>query len=141
MYEIELKFQVGATERAAVDAAVAGRTPAPRERLQAAYYDTAERALAEAGLALRMRREERRWVQTLKGAGDDGLTRGEHNVPVAAPAGAVPAVDPSLHADTPLGDRLFKVLRGARSPDLRCVFSTDIRRRKRTLRTRRGVVE
>jgi triphosphatase len=141
MHEIELKFQVGATERAAVDAAVAGRPPAPRERLQAAYYDTAERALAEAGLALRMRREERRWVQTLKGAGDDGLTRGEHNVPVVAPAGAVPAVDPSLHADTPLGDRLFKVLRGARSPDLRCVFSTDIRRRKRTLRMRRGVVE
>jgi len=141
MHEVELKFQVSATERAAVDAAVAGRTPGPRVRLQAAYYDTAERSLAEAGLALRMRREGRRWVQTLKGAGDDGLTRGEHNVPLLAGAGVVPAIDPSLHADTPIGKRLFDVLRNAPSPDLRCVFSTDIRRRSRVLRTPQGVVE
>ncbi|MBC8058121.1 MAG: CYTH domain-containing protein, partial [Rhizobiales bacterium] len=81
MKEIELKFQVPAGQRMAVEAAVAGRAPKPRMRLQAAYHDTPERTLAEAGLALRMRREGRQLVQTLKGAGDDGMTRAEHNVP------------------------------------------------------------
>src|SRR5438552_17777798 len=42
MREIELKFQVPPERRSAVDAAVAGRSPAPRTRLQAAYYDTVD---------------------------------------------------------------------------------------------------
>src|SRR5438105_13332093 len=89
MREIELKFQVPSERRAAVDAAVAGRTPAPRLRLQAAYFDTPQRTLAQAGLALRIRHEGRHWVQTLKGAGADGLTRAEHNV----------MLPPGRHAD------------------------------------------
>ncbi|TMH07639.1 MAG: CYTH domain-containing protein, partial [Betaproteobacteria bacterium] len=109
MHEIELKFQVAAVARAAVDSAVAGRTPRPREHLQAAYFDTADRALAAAGLALRVRHEGRRWVQTLKGPGGDGMTHAEHNVPLAPQAGVVPLADPALHADTPVGARLRAV--------------------------------
>jgi inorganic triphosphatase YgiF len=139
MQEIELKFQVPAAARAAVDKAVAGRESRPRERLQAAYYDTPERALAQAGLALRVRREGRRWVQTLKGSGDDGITRAEHNVALAVGAGQAPAVDPALHAATPVGQRLVALLESA--PALGCVFRTDIRRRKRVLRTPHGRVE
>jgi triphosphatase len=128
MHEIELKLQVPAAQRAAVDAAVAGRVPAPRVRLQAAYHDTAERTLATAGLALRLRREGRRWVQTLKGAGDDGLTRAEHNVPRGAGA-AMPAIAPELHAGTAVGVRLLALL----APDaaLQTLYRTDIRRRGR----------
>ena len=81
MTEIELKFQVPAESRAAVAAAVAGRAGAGQvQRLQAAYHDTAERALANAGVALRLRREGPRWVQTLKAIGGDAMTRLEHNV-------------------------------------------------------------
>jgi inorganic triphosphatase YgiF len=140
MHEIELKYQVPAARRAAVDAAVAGRTPAPRQRLQAVYFDTAGRDLAQAGLALRIRREGRRRVQTLKGAGDDGMTRLEHEVALPQ-AGDDAMADPALHAGTPCGDTLARVLGKADAPALLPVFRTDVRRRARRVRTRQGVVE
>lgn len=130
MQEIELKLQVPAAQRVAVEAAVAGRTPAPRVRLQAAYHDTAERTLALAGLALRLRREGRQWVQTLKGAGDDGLTRAEHNVPRGGGA-AMPVIEPQLHAGTPVGDRLIALLGSEAGTPLQTLYRTDIRRRTR----------
>ena len=49
-------------------------------RLQAVYADTAQQHLAAAGLALRLRKEGRAWVQTLKGRGDGLATRLEHEV-------------------------------------------------------------
>ena len=133
MDEIELKLQVPPARRAAVDAAVAGTAAGPRVRLQAAYHDSTGRTLAAAGLALRLRREGRLWVQTLKGAGDDGLTRAEHNVPRGS-AAAMPAIEPALHAGTKVGDRLLALL-GA-SPDLQTLYRTDIRRRIRALPVR-----
>jgi triphosphatase len=141
MREIELKFQVPTERRAAVDAAVAGRTPAPRVRLQAAYFDTPQRSLAEAGLALRIRREGRRWVQTLKGAGADGLTRAEHNVMLPPGPHADALADPQRHAGTEVGERLLDLLGRHEKAPLQCLFRTDIRRRTRALRTRQGMVE
>ncbi len=144
MQETELKFQVPASVRAAVAAAVAGRTPARRVRLQAAYVDTHARLLAEAGMALRVRREGRVWVQTLKGAGADGMTRFEHNVPLGAAeisGVAVPVADPSRHAGTPVGERLLALLARHPAEVLSVRFSTDLMRRTRLVRTRLGVVE
>lgn len=135
MHEIELKLQVPADQRAAVDAAVAGRAPAPQARLQAAYHDTPGRLLAGAGLALRLRREGRRWVQTLKGAGDDGMTRMEHNVPRDG-AAAMPPIAPELHAGTQVGDRLIVLLATQPAAALQTLYRTDIRRRARTLLVR-----
>ena len=150
MHEIELKFQVPKAQSAALDRAVAGRAPQPRVRLQAAYCDTAQRALAKARLALRVRREGRQWVQTLKGATDDGMTRLEHNVPIAG--SAMPSVDPSLHAGTPAGERLRAVLGelpgatdgsgdGAGHGGLGVRYRTDIHRRSRIQRNAHGRVE
>lgn len=138
MHEIELKFQVPAEARRAVQSAVAG-AGSRRTRLLAAYYDTPQRHLAQAGLALRLRKEGRRWVQTLKGAGEHAMQRLEHNVELAASAGQRPAVDPRRHAGTPAGERLFAVL-----PDgaqLQEQYGTDVVRTHRTVRTRRGTVE
>jgi len=161
MYEIEIKLQVPAAQRGAVDAAVAGRGAAPRMRLRAAYFDSPDRALANAGLALRLRREGRRWVQTLKGATDHGLTRHEHNV-ARGGAAPMPPVDPALHAGTPVGDRLLGLLEQARTQrpveasaasaasaassaapagSLTELYRTDILRRARALRTPHGRVE
>jgi inorganic triphosphatase YgiF len=140
MQEVELKFQVPPALRAAVDAAVAGRARAPRLRLQAAYFDTPSRLLASAGLALRLRREGRRWVQTLKGAGQDGMTRFEHEVELPPHPSAPQALDPRRHAGTEVGDRMIVLLETSGEP-LVSLYRTDIRRRSRRLRTRHGVVE
>lgn len=119
MPEIELKFQVAAGRRAAVRAQF-GRTAAARaQRLRAVYVDTPQGALAAAALALRVRHEGGGWVQTLKGAGADLMTRHEHEVPRPGPAARPPQVEPSLHAGTEVGERLVAVLgaAGERSPD------------------------
>lgn len=141
MEEIEIKLQVPAARRAAVLKEVAGRTAAAPLRLRAAYFDTPDRALARAGMAFRLRREGRRWVQTLKGAGADGITRFEHEVARPGSTALLPAPDPTLHAGTAGGDRLQALLAGASDATLACTYRTDIRRVRRTLRTREGSVE
>ncbi len=130
MTEIELKFQVPAARRAAVTRAVATRS-AQRVQLRAQYYDSADRCLAQAQMALRVRKEGRRWVQTLKGAGDGMWQRLEHEVVLAVPAGTVPAADPALHDGTPAGDALRRVLGEAQ---LVPTYGTEVRRTRRLLR-------
>ena len=142
MHEVELKLQVPGNARSAVDKAVAGRTPARRMRLQAAYADTPAALLARHSLALRVRREGRNWVQTLKGAGDDALTRFEHNVRVvASPAGQAPNIDPALHRGTAVGDRLLALLGHDGPATLAVRYGTDVLRRTRLLRSAGAQVE
>ena len=140
MTEIELKFQVPAESRAAVAAAVAGRGATARTlRLQAAYFDSADGRLAAAGVALRLRREGARWVQTLKAAGEDAMTRLEHNVPRRERTAAVPLPDPALHAGTPAGERLAALL--GEGCELACRYRTDIRRTLRSVRRPGALLE
>lgn len=141
--EVELKFQVPPGRRARVAAEVTGPGDAARRvRLQAAYFDTADHALAAAGMALRVRREGRQWVQTLKGAGDDGWTRDEHECALAPGEvdPAAPRADPRRHAGTAIGERLLALL-DVRAIGLVCHYHTDIRRTLRLLRSRHGTVE
>lgn len=89
--EIELKLAL-----APEDAARLARSPvlasATRSKPQtrsvySVYYDTPERDLARRGMALRLRKVGRRWIQTLKTAGKSsaGLhARGEYEAPAAA---------------------------------------------------------
>ena len=51
-----------------------------RRSLAAMYLDTPDRRLAQQGIAWRLRREGRRWVQTLKAGGANALERFEHEV-------------------------------------------------------------
>lgn len=140
MTEIELRFQIPASPLAAVRRWVAGsaQSPATEERLQAIYFDTPDRDLARAGFALRLRREGEVWVQTLKGAAPDGMTRLEHNV---ALGDATPALDVARHADHPAGQALQALVDTLPADALQALFRTDITRLSRTLRTRHGVVE
>lgn len=145
MREIELKLQVSAAARAGVGRAVA-EPGASRTRLQAIYFDTADGRLAAAGLALRLRKEGRRWVQTLKVGSAHGLERGEHNVPLTVVAGRTPAVDPARHHGTPPGEALAAALAPRKgehegAPPLQARYRTDIQRCHRRQRTRRGTVE
>lgn len=137
MVEIELKFQVPRTRSAALRRALATAT-ARRVALRARYFDTDTRALACAGLALRVRREGRAWVQALKGGGDGIWQRVEHEVEVAAPARAAPPADPALFDGTPAGEMLREVLAGA---VLQPTYATQVTRLKRTVRTPGCVAE
>lgn len=140
MTEIELRFQIPESQWPAVRRWVVGtaRSAAAEERLQAAYFDTAERDLARAGFALRLRREGEVWVQTLKGAAPDGMTRLEHNVPLGA---ETPTLDVQRHADHPAGQALLQLLATLPEGALQALFRTDITRLTRPLRTRYGLVE
>lgn len=82
--EIEFKFCIPPERLAAVKAA-ARRGASTAMRLEARYFDTPDGALASRGIAFRLRREGKQWMQTVKAMGDGPLDREEHNVPVGAP--------------------------------------------------------
>ena len=132
MPEIELKLQVAAARRAAVRAQLGRAAAARPQRLRAVYVDTPRGALAAAGLALRVRHEGAGWVQTLKGAGADLLTRHEHEVARPGAPARPPRVDPGLHRGTEVGDRLLALLDAARERDpgemLEPRYATDVTR-------------
>lgn len=129
MVETELKFQVPDAARAALQRAVATPT-AQTLRLRARYFDTADRRLAAAGLALRLRQEGRVWVQTLKGGGASLSQRMEHEVRL--PVGPA-SLDLRRHDGTPAGTTLREALGNDHAP-LQAVFETDVRRTHRVLR-------
>ncbi len=130
--EIELKLSIGTD-----DARRLGRLPSIRQtvrgrtrtqRLYSVYYDTPGFELRRDGVALRLRRDGKRWTQTLKSAGEvaGGLhLRQELDTPVpaqilnhlalAASAASAVFTDPALRAQ------------------LHPVFTTDFRRTVRDL--------
>ncbi len=144
--ETELKFQVPRGQRGALRAAVATAS-ARTTRLQAVYADTAGSHLAAASLALRLRKEGRVWVQTLKGRGDGVASRFEHEVVLPRVQGmpglpglpGPPTLDASLHDGTALAPVLQRALGtgGALLP----VYRTDIQRLHRRLRFQGAVIE
>jgi triphosphatase len=139
--EFELKFQVDPRRRAAVEAALHGQAAA-RMRMQAHYYDTAERLLSRHGIALRLRNEGRAWVQTLKAPGEDAVQRLEDNVPVPGRWGeAGPDLDPRRHDGTPAGAALNDVLRDAGEVRLERVVSSDVWRRSAEIHAGDGSFE
>jgi inorganic triphosphatase YgiF len=100
------------------------RGPSRKARLLSTYYDTDDSILAAAGIALRVRRDGRRWIQTIKGPPDasraGGMTaRAEFEWPVT---GAAP--DPLRFAMTPFRRTLGK----AEKRGIRPRFTTDITR-------------
>lgn len=139
--EIELKLHVPPEKWRAVETFVRGRgAGAEVLDLHAAYFDTPDGRLAAQRMAWRVRRENDRWVQTLKGhvADDDGMTRHEHEVAVTRTAARRP--DPARHAGTAIGERLLALLADTeQQPTER--FHTEITRLARTARTTGGTVQ
>ncbi len=134
--EFELKLAVPSDARMALRAAFLLPRTRPRMlRLQARYFDTPDRALARAGMALRVRREGRRWIQTLKTAGRGEVGRMEFDVP--RPDGSI---DLAALSGTPAAGPVGEALRSF-DPALALRFETSIRRWVRRQRVRGGVVE
>lgn len=137
MDEVELKLQVPAESLSAVVARLRA-LGARSTRLKTAYFDTPDGALAQNGIAWRVRRQGRQWIQTLKSG--EGLVRDEHEVLLPGRAEEWPAPDMDRHAGTASGIRLAKILSAADAPAIER-FRTDFSRLSAPLRTRRGWVE
>ena len=131
MTEFELKFEVSPKNLKSVAAAML-KGKVIRQRLQASYFDTADGALAAHGIAVRLRKEGKRWVQTAKGSTTDLLLRLEHNAALPAQrAGVVPALDLARHHGTPIGNAIDQAL-GLKAndlfPKLKLLYGTDVQR-------------
>ncbi len=126
--EVELKIAMDAADEARLRRHPAlsrlRSTPRRTEKLVSVYYDSPDHALAKAGIALRLRKVGRAWVQTVKfgkGSGGGGLfSRQEIDHP--APGGR-------LVLDAPDPEGVFAAIRdtcdgAALSP----VFETRVRR-------------
>ncbi len=102
--------------------------PTRRARVTSVYYDTAAFDLRDAGVGLRVRRDGRRWLQTLKGAGSAAggvYQRPEYEWPLA-----VPRLDHARFAATPWEKLLTQAsVRDALKP----VFRTEITRTSQPL--------
>ena len=129
MPEQELKLHVPAASRQAVQREIKQRE-ATRIRLHAMYFDTPERELARARIAIRLRLEGRDWVQTLKMPGADAITRIEMNHPRPGPV-----LDLSVYAGTDVAP--LAAIKG----ELGLRYETDVLRLLRRVRTRHGMVE
>lgn len=125
MTELELKFCVPDSALASLREALLAHG-ARRVRLRAHYFDTACGALAQHRVALRLRLEGRRWVQTLKAAGDGAVHRLEHEVHVPGASRVRPALDPARHDGTAAGAQLAAALQAAADPRLIEQHATDV---------------
>lgn len=147
-HETELKFGFDPAALPALAERFTGPNSA-RQRLQAHYFDTPDRLLARHRIALRLRQEGDRWVQTLKAQGAVVAHRLEHNAELADAdtAGAeLPALDLRRHDGSPAGEALRQVLAAAGDADalaatLGRVYGTDLWRRSLQLSVAGGHVE
>lgn len=140
MHEVELKLEVPADRRAAVEQGLFA--DAATQLLRARYFDTADRRLAKGAIALRLRQEDGHWVQTLKAGADHPLRRLEDNASVVAAAGGgEPPLELSRHLGTPAGDALQRALGSAPAGALLRRYATDVRRRVTVLDLGDSLVE
>jgi triphosphatase len=137
MSEFELKFQVP-QERAEAVAGALQRDAVQEQKLRARYYDTADAALAAAGLVLRLRQEGSQWVQAAKGPGANAFERLEHEVPLAEGDLLEPVL--ARHASHPLAACLRKAL-GKDPAPLACFLETDVTRLSRVVSAGDSAVE
>lgn len=144
--EIELKFRIPAARLAALRRAV-DTARAVREPLAAVYFDTPGEDLAQARVALRLRREGRGWVQTLKAEAGSAMQRLEHNVALDADGDAPPPLDLARHAGSAAGAALQRVLAAAGAGGaggaaaLQPHYATAVQRTRRVLRAGAARIE
>ncbi len=130
--ETELKFEVarGALGKLLKHPALA--VPATLARLHSIYYDTPDHDLRNAGLSLRVREVEGRFIQTVKARESPGaLARGEWECTVAGPG-------PDLAA---LAGGPAEALLNGHADALGAVFSTTVERAVRLWREGSALVE
>jgi inorganic triphosphatase YgiF len=93
------------------------------------YFDTPGDSLGSQHMSLRLRKEGRRWFQTLKAQRSSrGVDRFEHNVALRVPPRKMPVLDIARHDGTEAGARLREVLGGATAEALVERYTTEVTR-------------
>jgi len=139
--EFEVKLLFPKDRLKAIEKFIVAKGGIRRQRLQAAYIDTPNFLLTQAGIAFRLRKEGSQWVQTLKVSTPNPLERLEHNVVLEAVGSAIPKWMPELHKNHESGRLLYKRFPKLRSEDLQICYQTDIWRRKAFVSNHQGVIE
>jgi len=141
MSETALKFHVEPRQRAALLKAL-GSHELEQIPLSARYFDTADLLLERNGMALRVRDEGKRHVQTLKATLADTRERFEDEREFDAPAGGVEAAArPERHRASKVGRKLLALLRRHDEPPLVEVWRSDVTRIRSRLELHGAVVE
>jgi inorganic triphosphatase YgiF len=125
--ELKLRIPAAAMQRLGVHPLLRSSERTPPQKLRAIYYDTPDLALSRAGVALRVRREGRRWIQAAKWAGEvHGALhrRNEAEVEVSGPT-------PDLARFAPEVEMLFRAPHIADA--LQPVFETNFIRSRRLI--------
>ncbi len=124
--EIELKFQLPESKKKNVLQTL-NKKKAQKIRLQAKYYDTADRLLAKNYVAIRLRQEGEHWVQTFKAASKNHLQRIEEDIFLGKCA-EEPELDLSLYKHNQTVKSVLRDILGNDAPELILQFQTDVQR-------------
>lgn len=125
--EIELCLRVPDAQVARLREAMKAAGAVPL-RLRARYFDTPDSRLARHAVALRMRQEDSRWMQTLKARGASHFERLEHEVVLARHGDEGPELDIDLHEREAAGQALHEALGDDGAARLAERFGTDVTR-------------
>ncbi len=136
-----MKFLFPAEKLQAIEKFIVSKGGIRRQHLQAIYIDTPDFLLTQSGIAFRLRKEGRQWIQTLKVSTPNLLERLEHNVILSGAGGTIPQWNIELHKDHEVGSALKKCLPKLRVENLQASYQTDIWRRKALVKTRSGLIE
>ena len=126
MSEIELKFQIPSTYRAAFEKAFKKNKLVQQQRLWAKYYDSPEQHLAKQRIALRQRLEGDIWRQTLKAPSPQHYERFEleHELGHEAPE----QCDLACYENHKQARKILKKALNGSDVDLALQFETDVLR-------------
>jgi inorganic triphosphatase YgiF len=140
MRELEIRFHVPPDSLQSLRQELR-RHGARLTRMTAHYFDTPGDALSGRQMSLRLRKEGRRWFQTLKTERSSSVDRFEHNVALRVLSGTMPVLDIARHDGTEAGARLREVLGGATAEALVERCTTDVTRLACQLPTPGATVE
>lgn len=124
--EIELKFQLPETKKKSV-LQFLNKQSAQKIRLQAKYYDTADRLLAKNYVAIRLRQEGDHWVQTFKAATKNHLQRIEEDIYLGK-CEQEPELDLTLYKHNQTVQSVLRDVLGDSPTELLLQFQTDVQR-------------
>ena len=130
--ETELKFEIDAATADRLLESLGLASEGQELILKSVYYDTAGSLLRGQGIALRVRDDGQRRIQTVKQANHSAISRGEWEAEVEGPG-----PDLAATADSPLA----RALGATGGADLKAAFEVTVERAKRDMAVGDGVVE